>query len=531
MQKPNIKFLADSWLHIEFHPTKNDPIKVSSVAANSGKKIWWKCSKCNFEWQATPNNRSNGTGCPYCAGRVVTIENCLATTHPHLLTEWNPSKNQLTPYVVKAFSNKKIWWKCNQCTHEWLAPVYSRTKGLTGCPACAGKAVTPANCLSNKRPDLLDEWSPLNDKSPNEVTCHSSYKAYWICKKCHHQWQESVDERVNKGRFGCGACAGRIVTSKNCLATTNSQLASEWDYNRNSPTTPLDVTAHGGNRKKFWWICPKCKHHYQATLNNRSNGKSCPACAGLVATKTNCLATLYPKLAEQWHTPLNTCSPFDVTPKSDLKVWWKCAEPSCGHIWRTSVKHRSNGTECPKCASQLQTSLPEQLLYFYLSKVFPNALNRHQFSAPKTRGYEGDIYIPTLSLVIEYDGLWHAQVLAKDERKDLFFKSIDIRVLRIRDFKLPILKKGLSDVLLSNTKRPNYETLVKLLHDLKSYLLTHFDLNYSQQIVLDTWDRVQLKDDLPEIASSTHVQKTKRSLLSRYPELVAQEWDYTKMPP
>lgn len=33
----------------------------------SNQKVWWKCSVCGYEWQASIANRSKGRGCPMCA--------------------------------------------------------------------------------------------------------------------------------------------------------------------------------------------------------------------------------------------------------------------------------------------------------------------------------------------------------------------------------------------------------------------------------------------------------------------------------
>ena len=42
-------------------------ISSDSVAPNSTKKYWWKCSHCGFSWQATCANRhSKKSGCPQC---------------------------------------------------------------------------------------------------------------------------------------------------------------------------------------------------------------------------------------------------------------------------------------------------------------------------------------------------------------------------------------------------------------------------------------------------------------------------------
>lgn len=56
----------------EFDELKNG-ISADNIAVSSNKKMWFKCSKCGFEWQSKVNNRtsSNNQGCPKC-GREKT---------------------------------------------------------------------------------------------------------------------------------------------------------------------------------------------------------------------------------------------------------------------------------------------------------------------------------------------------------------------------------------------------------------------------------------------------------------------------
>ena len=57
-------------------------IEPQNITVGSVKKIWWICEK-GHEWQATPNNRSRGQGCPVCAGRKVLVgHNDLASQMP-----------------------------------------------------------------------------------------------------------------------------------------------------------------------------------------------------------------------------------------------------------------------------------------------------------------------------------------------------------------------------------------------------------------------------------------------------------------
>lgn len=68
----------------EWNYEKNGTLKPEHLAANSNKKVWWKCSK-GHEWQATINSRNNGIGCPYCSGRyAIKGKNDLQTVNPTL---------------------------------------------------------------------------------------------------------------------------------------------------------------------------------------------------------------------------------------------------------------------------------------------------------------------------------------------------------------------------------------------------------------------------------------------------------------
>ncbi len=49
----------------EWNYEKNHDLTPADVMPNSGKKVWWKCSK-GHEWQAIIQGRNKGRGCPIC---------------------------------------------------------------------------------------------------------------------------------------------------------------------------------------------------------------------------------------------------------------------------------------------------------------------------------------------------------------------------------------------------------------------------------------------------------------------------------
>lgn len=110
---------------------EHDP---SEVSIGSRYKAHWICNK-GHKWKTRVYQRVKGNKCPYCTGKKVCLDNCLATTQPHIAKEWHPSKNvNLTPYDFTDGSGEKVWWKCKK-GHEWKAVISCRKKG-NACPFC-----------------------------------------------------------------------------------------------------------------------------------------------------------------------------------------------------------------------------------------------------------------------------------------------------------------------------------------------------------------------------------------------------------
>lgn len=128
----------------EWHPTKNGELTPSDITWGRFKKVWWLCSACGHEWEASPLNRSSKkVGCPACSGRVPRIgENDFKTLYPQLAQEWCYEKNfALLPEQFLPKSGKKVWWKCGSCGHCWESEIRCRTNGHN-CPICAKRKKT-----------------------------------------------------------------------------------------------------------------------------------------------------------------------------------------------------------------------------------------------------------------------------------------------------------------------------------------------------------------------------------------------------
>lgn len=270
----------------EWNYKKNGQLKPNHVTFGSGKKVWWLCEN-GHEWQAAINNRtSNNRGCPYCAGEKTIIGiNDLCTTNPLLAREWHPTKNgSLSPREFKQSSNIKVWWLCPKCGYEYQAIIANRTKG-TACKNCSNQILhSGINDLETLYPDIARQWDYEKNEelTPNKIFPNSNKKFWWKCDK-GHSWHATPNTRT--AGCNCPYCAGnKIWVGFNDLATTHSELAAEWNYEKNGELTPQMVSA--GSGKKVWWKCSKCGCEYESYIGNRVKGYGCK-CSGKWAQKRN----------------------------------------------------------------------------------------------------------------------------------------------------------------------------------------------------------------------------------------------------
>lgn len=191
---------------------------------------------------------------------------------------------------------------------------------------------------------LAQEWieSKNGRLTPADVTHGSSRIIWWQCKR-GHEYKARVARRC--AGDGCPYCSGQKVCKDNCLATKQPTLAKEWHPTKNGDLTPQDVTP-GSSKMKVWWRCEK-GHEWEMRPLARSHGQNCPFCVGKKASKDNCLATMNPRLAKEWHPIRNGDTyPNDVTPGSGKKFWWECKK---GHAFQMRILARSHGSNCPYC--------------------------------------------------------------------------------------------------------------------------------------------------------------------------------------
>lgn len=352
----------DFLLLSQWDKEKNGDFAVRDVSHGSHKKVWWCCA-FGHQWEAPVYSRTiSGSGCPYCTGRkFLPFAKTLASEYPQLLKEWHPTLNTgMSPEEIPPGTHRKVWWMCSK-GHEWKAQVKSRVNG-TGCPICNNRKVKIGeNDLGTTHPEIAAQWHPTKNgsRTPQTVVGGHHAKVWWQCAK-GHEWQATILSRTSIGN-GCPVCAGKIVIAGvNDLASAYPAVAAQWHPTKNGTLTPENVTPF--SNRKAWWICEK-GHEYNTVISHRvQDASGCPYCSNRrVLAGFNDLATIEPKVAEQWSPELNgELTPQMVTTGSHKKVWWQCAE---GHIWKAVIYSRTGPQKCgcPVCAGKVK--LARQLRY------------------------------------------------------------------------------------------------------------------------------------------------------------------------
>ena len=203
------------------------------------------------------------------------------------------------------------------------------------------------NSVAAKKPELVKEWSVRNyPLTPDNVSYGSSVKILWH-GKCGHEWTATPKSRI-VGGAGCPYCAHRrILKGFNDFASQRPETAKEWDYEKNAPLTPDQVSTFSNRR--VWWK-GRCGHEWYALISSRADGHGCPYCNDKKVLKGfNDFATLHPELAAEW-SEKNELRPDEIPEKKQGRFLWIC--PECGGEYRAWISSRLSGSRCPYCSDQ-----------------------------------------------------------------------------------------------------------------------------------------------------------------------------------
>jgi len=372
-----------------------------------------------------------------------------------------------------------------------------------GCHPAIRMTLTSRSLVST-HPNLCDEWhrSKNGELAPSDVSQGSTKKVWWRCEQ-RHDWCAAVYSRA--AGSGCPYCSGRIPTPDKSLEALRTDVAAEWDHEKNGDLLPSSVSC--GSGRTVWWRCGD-GHTWKARVSHRAKGVGCPYCSGRLATAIENLATVHPNLAAEWHTSRNVGrGANEFRPNSGKKAWWICKR---GHEWESVIQSRAKGAGCPYCAAQV--SRLELRVFTELQRIFENVEHKVRIC-----GLECDVLIHGVQYAVEIDGFyWHQESYERDKAKETTLAKHGVQLWRLREKGLDTW--GQNHVQFDNSM-PSKAIVDKLLRRMSPFVTNRDKSRISAYLKTE-----QLLGDLEfgRLFAALPGPPMERSLATKRPELASQ---------
>jgi DNA-directed RNA polymerase subunit RPC12/RpoP/very-short-patch-repair endonuclease len=332
---------------------RNAPLKPSDFSYGSDKKVWWKCTKCQYEYKASISKRAiSGRGCPNCGGKVVNDENRFSTLFPGLINEIHPTKNgNFDPSKVSYGSNQEVWWVCNR-RHEWKAPIGRRTSKNSGCPDCTAQTSKPEIRIRTELDALFGsvrhrqriEGVEIDIYLP-EVGVGIEYDGfYW------HKGRVKEDKKKNtflKARKVVLIRVREMPLEK--IAAQDIQIESDADnFGMMERVVRSLLKVAKWNEKTLAQIDRYLEK--KIFLANDEYKKFVSFLPGPLPEDS--LLAKFPVLSKEWDYEENDpLSPEMFHPFSMYRAHWVCSIDK-RHKWSSTIANRTTGSGCPFCTSK-----------------------------------------------------------------------------------------------------------------------------------------------------------------------------------
>ena len=367
-------------LEWDYKKNKLDP-KI--ISPNSHEHVWWKCSKCGFEWNAEIKSRNQGVGCPECGKKKfvrtrinnsIQKRGSLASSYPYIANQWNYDKNEnLNPDKVTPYSSKKVWWKCDK-GHEWQTTISSRTSNNSGCPYCKNETQTSFAeqtlfyYLKKTFKDVYNRYLIENQEIDIYLPKYLIGIEYDGAR--FHNNVSSIQREQKKYQ----------VLKSNKIKLIRIREYYNEKYNIDSADYYLGYSNNQKNKNlnnivsDMFDLISKIINKKITTDINIDRDRNEIYNLYVLSEKENSLLLKKPEVCKYWNYDKNgLLTPDKVPAGSSKRVWWKCEH---GHEWQSIISSRTSKSDCPFCLNQkvlkgfndIKTTNPDLMIEWDLSK-------------------------------------------------------------------------------------------------------------------------------------------------------------------
>lgn len=346
-------------------------VSPKNVFKWSKDKYYFDCSKCNHTYKLSISvaTKKVNKGCSYCYGSSLCDDNscdvCFKKSFAsHPKSKYWSKKNKLFPRNVHTSSNKKYYFTCDICNHNFDMSLDHFAKRNQSCPYCTNRRLCgkgDCHMCINKSFSLhpvSKEWSIKNPVLPIVVFRCSNDKFLFNCFTCKHTFQSRPNSIAKSKGNCCGYCANLLLcTNDNCILCKNKSFMSHpkaKDWSIENKISPRYVFK--GSQKKYKFNCNVCKHTYETSLNNILAGNDCSYCLGnLLCDNEKCNFCLQKSFAShpqsKYWSIKNKILPRYVCKKTRDIYFFDCNK--CKHIYDVPLNNvTKDNLQCPYCSNK-----------------------------------------------------------------------------------------------------------------------------------------------------------------------------------
>lgn len=318
------------------------------------------------------------------------------------------------------------------------------------------------------------------------------------CIRCGNEWYIRPGNLLS-GK-GCPVCA--IQRNASRRMKSNEEFIIEL---RKKNHAVLALQEYQGANAKILFKCNFCSHEWVAKTSHILAGHGCPRCGGSMKKEHDEFIAEIEKINP--HVEI-----LGEYQNAKAKILCRCK--FCLNEWNGTPDKLLQGNGCPHCDKRNKTSFPEQAFFFYLKKAYPDATSRYYMGEEHI---ELDIYIPSVCVAIEYDGVyWHANKEEAEIKKYQKCKDNGITLYRVREFET--YDESIADKIFVRKKPYRFETLDASIQQLLSELNINLPVNtYSDSIQIrelfyNNLKANSLQHKFPALAAYWHPTKNGKIL-------------------
>lgn len=345
----SIKYKAPELLKY-YDVKKNHPLKPDLVSYHEKSKFWWVCDN-GHSYQQTPASkttilhRDKQINCPECKGRLLTDETKLSNKNKKVSSEWDYSKNKLTPDQIHWLNRNNFWWKC-KFGHSWRTSVHHRTRSKSECPSCKLPSSLPEIRIYCELTRLIKNVRHRY-KTREKIECDVYLEDYKLGIEYDgfyfHKDRLSKDIKKNKNLEKLGYKILRVREDGLKPTGCNEIFITKKGLQKKDLNKILKFIESNGVK-----IINLNKYLENPEFVNEKQYRKIQYFLPAPAYNES-FAKLYPEIANEFDLEKNKpLTPDLFHPNSSKKVWWLCKRH--GHSWEALVSNRvSRKSGCPKC--------------------------------------------------------------------------------------------------------------------------------------------------------------------------------------